>query len=264
MKAITTILENQIIQAWIAPIVTTVLIALGGYGINIFRKKRQVQQNINIYSAAEEKLVEIIRPFFIQELMLDKNVIEDTRNAIIREFGLDGDVFIKIDDVKNIIILDILRTRFIKEEDKKKLIESAYNVFNYYGINCTCKNMQKNIDSKDISAEFNKIDLNKDYLKYKNLEIEKYNRLLIIIISGITCIIFLLTISSQIKMNIGSIEKIGSYTAIIMSILAIIITAIGIIPDFLGRSSKKVKKINNFSEILKEMEKEIDKTKEEK
>lgn len=264
MRAIVTFLENQIIQAWIAPIVTAILIALGGYGINVFRKKRQVQQNINIYSAAEEKLVETIRPFFIQELMLNKNVIDDTRNAIIREFGLDDNIFIKIEDIKNIIILDILRTRFIKEEDKKKLIESAYNVFNSYGINCTDKNIQEYTDREEISAKFNKVDLYRDYFKYKNLEIEKYNKILMIITLGIISILISLTINSQIEMSIDSIEKIGGYVGITTAILAIIITTIGVMIDFLGTRSKKVKKIDDFSEILKEIEKRIDKTKEEK
>ncbi|MCQ2026640.1 hypothetical protein [Clostridium butyricum] len=83
-------LENQVVQTWIAPIITTSIVGLVSFGVNIFRKRRDEVKNINKYLAAEEKMIEIIRPFFIQELKLNKAMIEDARSGIIKEFKLIG------------------------------------------------------------------------------------------------------------------------------------------------------------------------------
>lgn len=44
-------LENQSIQVWAAPIIMPIIVGLGGYIINSFRKERQAQKYIDTYSA---------------------------------------------------------------------------------------------------------------------------------------------------------------------------------------------------------------------
>lgn len=253
MKVISGFFENTTVQAWIAPIVTSILVALGGYGISIFKKKKQVQKNINIYSAAEEKLIEILRPFFIQKLRLDKSVIEDTRSAIIREFGLEDNIFIKIDDIKNIIILDILKTRFIKEEDKKNLIESTYKVFDSFELNNNDENEGENIDNKGKKMSLNKLDLEKNYLKDKNLEIQKYNSNLAAIITIIMGIILAtLLIKPEYLRNIGS--ELKNSSEIIISIIVLTVTLISVCTTEIT-----YKRFKNRNDKIKELYREINK-----
>lgn len=181
--------SDETIKVWIAPIITGVIVALIVAFITLFIKRKNTVNYINTISAAEEKLIEILRPFFIQELELTEDVLIDSRKSIIREYKLRDDKFISIQEIKEIIILDILRTRFIKEEDKKRLIESTYNTFNKYK-----NSVQKDKDYIKTIYFDNAKSINEDETK-----VEKYNSLLSILASIIAVLITLIMIPLIIK-----------------------------------------------------------------
>lgn len=186
-------LENQTVQAWIAPIIITIIITLGGYAINVFRRKRQAEKSINTYSAAEDKLLESLMPFFIQEINLDKSLILDVRKAIVREYGLDEDKFITIDEIRNTVVLNILKTSFIKEEDKKRLVEGVYNTFNSFKLN---------VEEEGSNVE--------SYVNIKEKEIQRYKNKLVYTLSAMLVIglilwltLISLEMSGEIELPIG-------------------------------------------------------------
>ncbi len=186
-------LENQTVQAWIAPIIVTIIITLGGYAINVFRRKRQAEKSINTYSAAEDKLLESLMPFFIQEINLDKRLILDVRKAIVREYGLDEDKFITIDEIRNIVVLNILKTSFIKEEDKKRLAEGVYNIFDSFKLN---------VEEEGANVE--------SYVSIKEKEIQRYKNKLVYTLSAMVTIglilwltLISLEMSGEIELPIG-------------------------------------------------------------
>lgn len=203
MDFIMKFLENQIVQAWIAPIIIAIIMGLGGYGINIFRKKRKAEKSIDTYSAAEEKLIDIIRPFFIQELDLDSNVIEAARKGIVQEFRLDDDLFIGMEKIRNILILDILRTRFIKEEDKKRLIDKTYLIFN---------------------EEKLELNTNSNYINTKESEIEEYKDSLTNVILSIMVMILSGVIIFTVLKTTNNIFISNTLANSMMGFLAVIIT----------------------------------------
>lgn len=186
-------LENQTVQAWIAPIIVTIIITLGGYAINVFRRKRQAEKSINTYSAAEDKLLESLMPFFIQEINLDKSLILDVRKAIVREYGLDEDKFITIDEIRNTVVLNILKTSFIKEEDKKRLVEGVYNTFDSFKFN---------VEEEGVNVE--------SYVNIKEKEIQRYKNKLVYTLSAMLAIglilwltLISLEMSGEIELPIG-------------------------------------------------------------
>lgn len=237
-------LENQVVQTWIAPIITTSIVGLVSFGVNIFRKRRDEVKNINKYLAAEEKMIEIIRPFFIQELKLNKAMIEDARSGIIKEFELIDESFIKIEDIKNIIILDILKTRFIKEENKQKLIDNLYDVFNEDSLENTKYIQDSNIYNY------------KDILNKSNIMIKKYNDTIFMtlsLIAALICAILPFIKYEKISENVILYNNMFTIGLLLISIGISILFIICIIPDIFKKKVKnREQKLKNMKEQIKE------------
>lgn len=228
-------LENQTVQAWIAPIIVAIIIALGGYAINVFRKKKQAEKNINTYSAAEDKLLESLLPFFIQEIKLDKNLIVDVRKAIIREYGLDKDKFITIEETKNILILNILKTSFIKEEDKKRLVDGTYKTFDTFKVD----NMEEREEREN-------------YVNIKEKEIQRYkSRLVSVVISMSTiCLILLISVrTTEISNKIELPEKSSMFMVLTGAIIGCIAVFLSLFNEFQEKKMKN--KLKEYEMILR-------------
>lgn len=237
-------LENQTVQAWIAPIIVTIIITLGGYAINVFRRKRQAEKNINTYSAAEDKLLESLMPFFIQEINLDKSLILDVRKAIIREYGLDEDKFITIDEIKNTLVLNILKTSFIKEEDKKRIVEGVYKTFDSFKFN--------------VEEDGGNIE---NYVNIKEKEIQRYQNKLIYILTAMSIIGLILWLTLRTVEMSGEIElpmgKPGLIVLVVLiSLLTVFTSSVG---DVVIEVNKKIMEyeIKKKASRLKKIKDEI-------
>lgn len=224
MDIIMGFLENETVQAWIAPIIVVIVTTLGGYAINLFRKKRQVEKSIDTYSAAEEKLIDILRPFFIQELELNNNIIEAARKGIIREFRLDDNSFIGMEEIQNILILDILKTRFIKEEDKKRLIDETYTAF-------------------DVDSLKTKSNTDINYLNIKELEVEQYKNN------------FAAVMTSIMLMGVGLITVINTSDVFYYDgLINVMVGGLTLICSIMLIVTVKIKNEKKKIEIMKELE----------
>ncbi|WP_238948845.1 hypothetical protein [Clostridium sp. YIM B02569] len=235
------------IKVWVAPTVTAIIAALIVAFVTVLIKKRNAVGYINTISAAEEKLLEILRPFFIQELELTQEVLIDLRRAIIKEYKLKDEKFISIKEIKEAIILDILRTRFIKEDDKKRLVESTYITFGKY--------------KESITEEKNKL-MYEDELKVNN-----YNHLMTTLALIITMLSAITTI--LLKSNSSGGNELGNYlfnnisnnvmiALPVVGIIFFIVSIISILVRELKEDNEKNKityTINNHSETTKKNKK---------
>lgn len=120
------ILTNEIVVDWIAPIITTILatIILAGLGKIILNEK--IKNKIKI---SNEKILNAIRPFIIQQIPITKEMISSIRIAISMENEIKLKYLYTLEELKNRLILDIAETRFLKENDKTKLFKQINKIF---------------------------------------------------------------------------------------------------------------------------------------
>ena len=120
------ILTNEIVVNWIAPIITTILasIILTGIGKNILNEK--IKNKIKV---SNEKMLNAIRPFIIQQIPITQEMIISIRTAISIENKIKLKYLYNLEEMKNRLILDIAETRFLKEDDKTKLFKQINKIF---------------------------------------------------------------------------------------------------------------------------------------
>lgn len=123
---------NDFTKVWIAPIITAIV---SGIFIYTFTKQRETKKQISNIEAAEEKLISIITPFYINGCNLSKSAIESIRQEVLRKFGLDHTQLIDYFALKNAIIYIISESRFINECIKVNLISQVENDFSDFDIN---------------------------------------------------------------------------------------------------------------------------------
>lgn len=126
MEAILNFLNNTIIINWIAPIVSTIVAAII---VKLFLERQKSKTLISINNIANKKLIDSIRPFLIQEIEIDSNIIEDIRKAIMREYNLESNMLYSTSQLKQQIVLDVAETRYLTEDKKYELINFIYKMF---------------------------------------------------------------------------------------------------------------------------------------
>jgi hypothetical protein len=127
-----TLVSNDTVIGWIAPIITTPIAGFIVYIVNIIRKRSKSISVIKTINVANKRLMDSIRPFFIQGIKLEKDILLNIRNAIAREYGIEIKSMFSINQIKENIILDVSETRFLKDQDKIKLIDFIESVFKEY------------------------------------------------------------------------------------------------------------------------------------
>lgn len=126
--------NNEIIRIWVAPIITGAGVLFIGYFANVIWKKRKVTKQLDVVRIAENKIIDMVRPFIIKELPISQEVIEDIRDSVIREFSIKEDEFMDLKDLKKSLIYDIVNTNYIDESTKAKLIEIIAERFSFLNI----------------------------------------------------------------------------------------------------------------------------------
>ncbi|MBP1755741.1 MAG: hypothetical protein H6Q59_2139 [Firmicutes bacterium] len=119
-------LRNDIMINWIAPIIGTVIVVIA---IKLFMDRYQSKTVISIINVANNRFIDAIRPFFIQEIEINMKIVNNIRNAIKREYCADDNMLYTMEQLEEQIILDISETKYLTEERKKELIHNVYSKF---------------------------------------------------------------------------------------------------------------------------------------
>lgn len=125
-EMIASFFRNDIMINWIAPIIGTIIVVIA---IKLFMERNKSKTVIGIINIANNRFIDAIRPFFIQEIEIDMKLINNIRNAIKREYCADDNMLYTIEQLEEQIILDISETKYLTEERKKELIHNVYIKF---------------------------------------------------------------------------------------------------------------------------------------
>jgi hypothetical protein len=117
---------------------------------------------ISIINIANNRFVDAIRPFFIEEIEIDMKIVINIRNAIKREYCADDDMIYTIEQLKEQIILDISETKYLSEERKKQLIHNVYLKFDNFQAETDTEIVEEQTEL--IKYEINKLRANNYYL----------------------------------------------------------------------------------------------------
>ncbi|MCR3760304.1 hypothetical protein KYB31_15095 [Clostridium felsineum] len=161
-SAIASFMTNKIVLEWIKPILIPLVIASISYIIGVVYKRKKSINVIETINVANKRLIDSIRPFFIQRIKLNKDVLISIRNAISREYKIEDESLFSIGEIKENVILDVSETRFLKDQDKMELIDFIESTFDEY------EPQEKDILEKD-----------KVMLIDAHNKIERYNNILI-------------------------------------------------------------------------------------
>ncbi len=119
-------LHNDIVTNWIAPIIGTIIAVLA---VRLLIERYKGKSVISIIKLANNRFIDAVRPFFIQEIEINMKIINNIRNAIKREYCADDNMLYTVEQLEEQIILDISETKYLTEERKTELIHNVYNKF---------------------------------------------------------------------------------------------------------------------------------------
>jgi hypothetical protein len=126
LEIIASFLRNDIMINWIVPIIGSSIVVIA---IKLFMDRYKSKTVISIINVANNRFIDAIRPFFIQEIEIDMKIVNNIRNAIKREYCADDNMLYTIEQLEEQIILDISETKYLTEERKKELIHNVYIKF---------------------------------------------------------------------------------------------------------------------------------------
>ena len=126
LEFLTNILHNDIVTNWIAPIIGTIVAVLA---VRLLLERYKGKSVISIIRLANNRFIDAVRPFFIQEIEINMKIINNIRNAIKREYCADDNMLYTIEQLEEQIILDISETKYLTEERKTELIHNVYDKF---------------------------------------------------------------------------------------------------------------------------------------
>lgn len=148
-------LTNSVIETWIAPIITAIVTAIVIHIGSSFIRNKKKQKAIN---EANEKILNSIRPFIIQQIPITQEQIISIKNAVVLTTKLNPYELYTMDEIKDRLILDISETRFLKEIDKNKLFEVISDIFKEEQTIDEDENSEKNIaDETNVEKNLNKM-----------------------------------------------------------------------------------------------------------
>ena len=127
-------LENTVVVTWIAPIITGIVViiitTLFGKIISIWWKNRAFIRKVE---SANEKYINNVLPYMIQEIEVDAKMLYSIKKAITIEYNVAEKYLYTNEQICNLIILNISNTRFLTEINKARLINNVLEIFGRIG-----------------------------------------------------------------------------------------------------------------------------------
>lgn len=154
------ILTNEIVVDWIAPIITTILASLILTGVGKFILNEKIKNKIQ---SSNEKILNAIMPFIIQQIPITRELIISIRTAISIENKIKLKYLYTLEELKNSLILDIAETRFLRENDKTKLFKQINKIFAEDSEN---NKVSDNIIEEENENTYDEISGNIGYIMY--------------------------------------------------------------------------------------------------
>lgn len=154
-EIIANFLRNDIMVNWIAPITGTIIVAIA---MRLFMERSKSKSVISVINIANNRFIDAIRPFFIQEIEINMKIVNNIRNAIKREYCADDNMLYSIEQLEEQIILDISETKYLTEERKKELIHNVYAKFDNLKNEVLTENKEEQTEL--IKSEINKLRTN--------------------------------------------------------------------------------------------------------
>lgn len=122
-------LTNEIVITWVSPIITgLIVVAIPAVLIWVF-KVLQIKRDEKKINAANQRFIDAIRPYIIQNIDILPNFITDIRTVIVEESGVKDKFVYSELGLRNKIIMDINESKYIDETNKEKLIIFSYDTF---------------------------------------------------------------------------------------------------------------------------------------
>lgn len=124
MEYIKAFLTNNIVIAWIAPIFTAIIATIIIKVFSIRKKNKEIK-------AANQRYADAIRPYVIQKIEINEQIIHGIRNAISMEFSVPEKYIYTDGALRDTLMYDITTTRFMTEQGKAELIHNIVNMFKF-------------------------------------------------------------------------------------------------------------------------------------
>lgn len=124
MERLISILTNNIVVIWVAPIITGVVVAVVLKFFSIKKTKREIRR-------ANQEYKEAILPYVLQTIILEEKVIHGIRDAICIDMSIPKKYMYSDENLMNVLIYDITKTRYSTEDRKKELIEHICKMFSF-------------------------------------------------------------------------------------------------------------------------------------
>ena len=119
-------LKNSIVITWVAPIITGVIVVIIttiiGRILSVWWKNRSFLRKLE---RANEKYINNILPYMIQEIEIDSEVLYSIKSAIAIEYQIAEKYLFSNEQIRNQIVLNISNTTFLAEINKTKLINNV-------------------------------------------------------------------------------------------------------------------------------------------
>ena len=149
-------LTNEIVVNWIAPIITgLIVVAIPTIIVKIFR----LRQDRKKVREANQRFLDSIRPYIIQEIEISASFITDIRDVVINESGLKDKYVYSEMQLRNKLIMDINESKYIDENNKDKLIKFTYDVFKHFSVNDKVIVKQDSNSVNNLNFQFFKIPI---------------------------------------------------------------------------------------------------------
>lgn len=117
---------DEIIKIWIAPTITAIVAAI----LSLIIEKVVFKLNDNIkIKKVNNQMIEHIEPFIIQQIFIKLEDIKKIRSAIILENDIKEYKVYSIKELRDVLILNVSNTKYLKEEEKNKLFKLINNIF---------------------------------------------------------------------------------------------------------------------------------------
>lgn len=213
-------LTNEIVITWVSPIITGLIVVAIPAGIIWLLKTLQIKKDEKKIEEANQRFVNSIRPYIIQNIKILPKFITDTRSVVVKESGVKDKFIYSELSLRNKLIMDINESKYIDEDNKEKLIKFTYDTFSTFDV----ENIENNI------LENKKINI---FAKYVNMPI------IVFIISVILMVIIAVFDNSNVELAKNPLFGIP-YLLSFMSAIAIVVSM------FSNIFESKVTKKRNF------------------
>lgn len=158
MDKVNNFFESTLVINWIAPIITGIIVviltSIVGKILSIWWKNRAF---IRKRDSANEKYINNILPYMIQEIEISRDILYNIKNAIAAEYQITEKYLYKNEEIRNSIVLSISNTRFMTEPNKINLINNVIRFFSEIGEDKVTKEIKGDNNSKKISMRYSLI-----------------------------------------------------------------------------------------------------------